>query len=214
MNPTTIPYLTTAPVRTAGPADVPDCGHVLASAFVDDPVFRWCIPEGARRDDLLPQFFALVTTALVGYDEVHIAAGGVALWVPAGQAAVPASEAEAFGEALEALVGADAERTFAIVDLLESNHPTEPHHYLWFLGVEPAAQGRGIGSGLLSWMLDRGDREGTPAYLEATSPANRRLYERHGFEVVNELSVAGSPPLWPMWRSPAQVRQATGRSGR
>jgi hypothetical protein len=45
-------------------------------------------------------------------------------------------------------------------------------------------------------------RHGVPAYLEATSEHNRRLYARHGFEVVGELSADGSPSLWLMWREP------------
>jgi len=42
-----------------------------------------------------------------------------------------------------------------------------------------------------------------PAYLEATSPRNRALYERHGFKVTEEFTLGpGSPPLWRMWRPP------------
>ncbi len=44
-----------------------------------------------------------------------------------------------------------------------------------------------------------------PAYLEATSPRSRALYERHGFEVTAELrATADSPPMWAMWREPAR----------
>ena len=48
-----------------------------------------------------------------------------------------------------------------------------------------------------------------PAYLEATSEDNRRLYERHGFVIVDELAVAGSPPLWAMWRQPRPPTSAS-----
>ena len=42
-----------------------------------------------------------------------------------------------------------------------------------------------------------------PAYLEASSPRNRALYERHGFAVTEEFFLGkGSPPLWRMWREP------------
>lgn len=51
-------------------------------------------------------------------------------------------------------------------------------------------------------VVDRADQQGVPAYLEATSPDNRRLYERHGFVVTGELSILGGPPVWPMWRGP------------
>jgi hypothetical protein len=47
------------------------------------------------------------------------------------------------------------------------------------------------------------DRCGAPAYLEDTSPRNRALHERHGFQVTGELALAGGPPLWAMWREPA-----------
>ena len=90
--------------------------------------------------------------------------------------------------------------------LVEQRDQRQPrhadHHYLWFLGVRPAWQGRGYGSALLRAVLDDADRTGTPAYLEATSPDNCRLYQRHGFRVTGELTVAGGPSLWAMWREP------------
>jgi GNAT superfamily N-acetyltransferase len=61
-------------------------------------------------------------------------------------------------------------------------------------------QSKGHGSALLRALLERADHTGTPTYLEATSPDNRRLYQRHGFQVIDELGIAGAPPLWAMWR--------------
>jgi len=68
------------------------------------------------------------------------------------------------------------------------------------IGVRPEWQGRGFGSALLRPILERCDRERLPAYLEASSPRNRALYERHGFAVVEEMRVSDSPPVWRMWR--------------
>lgn len=52
-------------------------------------------------------------------------------------------------------------------------------------------------------VLERCDREGLPAYLEASSARNRALYLRHGFEVVEEVHLpADGPPVWLMWRNP------------
>jgi GNAT superfamily N-acetyltransferase len=67
---------------------------------------------------------------------------------------------------------------------------------------EPGAQGHGLGGALLAHTLRLADAAGEPAYLEASSTRSRVLYERHGFEVTGELSVDGSPPMWPMWRAP------------
>jgi GNAT superfamily N-acetyltransferase len=200
MNSTT---LTSTPIRRAAEADITTVAAVLADSFFADPVIAWCVPDPARRAAILPPFFALITATILPFEEVYLTeTGGAALWVPAGEPPVPEADEARFGEALVDMVGDDAERTLAIVELLETHHPTEANQYLWLLGVVSAAQGLGIGSSLLASMLRRCDRDGTPAYLEATSPANRRLYERHGFVVRDEIAVADSPPLWTMWRAP------------
>ena len=87
-------------------------------------------------------------------------------------------------------------------DLLDEHHPSDPHWYLAFMGVDPSTQGQGIGSALLSAVLARADHDDMPAYLEASCPENRRLYERHGFELVRELMVSDSPAIYAMWRPP------------
>ena len=38
-------------------------------------------------------------------------------------------------------------------------------------------------------VLERCDDERLPAYLETTSPRNRALYQRHGFEITGQFSV-------------------------
>ena len=136
----------------------------------------------------------------------HIAGAAVALWAPPGGQAVPDEAAEEFGGRIAELSGPDTDRIFAVMAALEPWHPQDPCHYLNLLGVDPAAQGRGLGSALLAAALDRADAAGEPAYLEATSPDNRRLYERHGFGTVGEIVVPDGPTLWSMWREPRHVR--------
>ncbi|WP_156750831.1 GNAT family N-acetyltransferase [Mycobacterium sp. 852013-50091_SCH5140682] len=117
---------------------------------------------------------------------------------------VPDDEAEAFVKELIDSAGDDAasERMAQLMQLLDDHHPTDTCWYLAFMGVEPAAQGQGIGGDLLAAALTQADRNGVPAYLEASSPDNRRLYERHGFRTVRELTVADSPAIYAMWRVP------------
>lgn len=135
-------------VRKADATDLPAAADALAAAFQDDPIFRWCVPDDTRREQVLPQFFGLLTEILFPYDEcyVDVDGTGAALWVPPGQPAVPESAADAFEDGLAELLGADAERTFEIVAMLDEHHPHDAHHYLWFLGVTPRRQGAGIGA--------------------------------------------------------------------
>jgi ribosomal protein S18 acetylase RimI-like enzyme len=205
---TTTPHIAAATqIRHALEPDVPRIATALADAFFDDPVFRWSSPDDDRRRTLLPAFFALTAETLLRHREIHVAADGsaAALWVPPGQPAVADADAKAFGVRMLQMAGEDAERLFAISELIESHHPPGEYYFLQFIGVEPAVQGRGIGSALLTHTLERCDREGARAYLDATSPDNKRLYERHGFLAGEPYAPAGGPPLWPMWRDPGAM---------
>ena len=164
----------------------------LTGAFFDDPVFRWMLPDADRRQLALPPVFALFTEYIQRRDETYVTAegGAAALWVPPGGHAVEPDEADQFGALLESAAGIDAPRLFEVMELLDE------------LAVVPERQGQGLGSALLAHTLDRCDREGVPAYLDATSEDNRRLYERHGFEADAPYAPAGGPPLYPMWRDP------------
>jgi ribosomal protein S18 acetylase RimI-like enzyme len=89
------------------------------------------------------------------------------------------------------------------LERMEKWHPDDRSHwYLFILGTEPAAQGRGLGSALLSQMLARVDADGMPAYLESSNERNLALYGRHGFEITGEVAIPGGPRIWPMWREP------------
>jgi N-acetylglutamate synthase-like GNAT family acetyltransferase len=81
-------------------------------------------------------------------------------------------------------------------------HPREPHWYLFAVGVVPEATGQSRGTALLEPMLERCDAQRLPAYLEASSEHNARLYARLGFERRDEVEVFPGVPVRPMWREP------------
>ena len=128
--------------------------------------------------------------------EDHVA---VALWLAPG--------VEPDGEALmslfqESMDDQRFEDIGGVFEQFDEHHPTYDHWYLPLMGVEPASQGRRLGSTLLQHTLDKCDRDGLPAYLEATSPRSRNLYARHGFDDVATIQAGSSPPLWAMLREP------------
>ena len=201
---------TRAPVGPSRRAEAAAITETLAAAFHTDPVFRWILPDDAHRATANRAFFGLVVDILADHDATWTAtdptAGaevtGAALWVPHGRPAMSDEQAERFVTEALALSGPHPDRMLDVITLLDGQHPAEPHEYLWFLGVRPTEQGRGIGSALLAPALRRADAAGHPCYLEATSPRNRDLYRRHGFQPIAEIAVPGGPTLWPMWREP------------
>jgi len=192
--------------RKAGKRDRGGVVAALAEAFDDDPVFRWASPDDERRRRTLPDFFSLALEAFAEHDETWCTNDGVsgaAIWAPAGVEPMTETDGELFATLCAEAAGPDADRWLELIALLDDNHPHHTdHHYLWLLGIRPAQQGCGHGSALLRTVLDDADRTGSPAYLEATSKDNRRLYERHGFRVTGEMAAVGGPPLWAMWREP------------
>ncbi len=99
-------------------------------------------------------------------------------------------------------------RLMKLRDAMDSRHPMErPHDYLWFLGVHPNAQGRGIGSQLLKAGTERMDAAGRCGFLETGTPRNLPLYQRHGFDIIYDFKPAPDAPLiWGMWREPKAHR--------
>ena len=190
--------------RIAGAArnDAARLAAALAAAFYNDPVFRWFSPDDHRRGAMLPDFFDVFVDAYLSHGEAYTddAVSGAALW--AAPSTDPLSVEPVYAQRLEAIAGVDAPRLFEIVELLEAHAPQEGHYHLQFLGVRPEQQGAGLGGALMAPMLARCDRDGVPAYLEATSDRNRALYERHGFVARGAIPLPDGPALWQLWRDP------------
>ncbi|MVU82647.1 GNAT family N-acetyltransferase [Nocardia sp. ET3-3] len=77
--------------------------------------------------------------------------------------------------------------------------PGEPHWHLGPVAVDPALQGLGIGTLMLTDFCARVDDRREVAYLETDKPENVRFYRRFGFEVVEEADVL-AVPNWFMRR--------------
>lgn len=78
--------------------------------------------------------------------------------------------------------------------------PAECHSHFGPFAVDGHLQGQGIGTVLLADYCARIDARGELSYLETDKPENVRLYERHGWRVVDGAEVLGVP-TWFMSRS-------------
>ena len=81
---------------------------------------------------------------------------------------------------------------------IKVQHPVEPFCHLWFLGVAKEAQGQGVGSQLLTEIIDYSNTQQRAIYLETSTLRNVPWYEKFGFEVYHELNL--SYPLYMMRR--------------
>jgi ribosomal protein S18 acetylase RimI-like enzyme len=191
-------------VRKATPADLSALTGALSRAFDDDPVMEWLFPDPRKRPRWTRAFFGVRVRQLLRQEEVWTTGdcAGAAVW------AQPERWELSLGETLDMMarigrgVGRRTVRGLRGLSLIEKHHPHEPHWYLAVLGVDPPAQGQGLGSALLEPVLRACDGDGVAAYLESSKERNVAFYARHGFRVTEEVRMPKGPPLWLMWRDP------------
>lgn len=197
-------------VRRATRDDVGALAAVLARAFANDPFFAWLAGNASERGQRMRDGWS----AILRHASADLAAtwttgdlAGAAVWIPPGR---PASGLVDTVRLVPGMARMTSWRRLGPVsDVMEDlatrrrRHAAQPHWYLSALGVEPDRQGEGVGSALLAPVLDEADARRQPAYLETAVGRNVLLYERHGFEVVEELVLPTTDIHgWLMLRQP------------
>lgn len=191
----------TIDVRSASESDQPAVIGVITLAFSGDPMARWAFPDPATYLAAMPEVARAFGGNGFAHGTAHLVDGGLAaaMWLPPGVHPDSDRLAALTEEHVPEERLGDMMQVF---EQMEAYHPADPCWYLPLIGVDPACQGRGFGSALLRYALDRCDREGSPAYLESSNPRNVPLYQRHGFEIMGTIQVGTSPTLVPMLRQP------------
>lgn len=191
-------------IRQAETEDREQVVRLLDEAFHHDPVSSWVFPEERHRRAVHGKFLGVFVDVTLAEGRIDLLEDGtaVALWLP-----VPAgapTEEDTTPALMRATADPDNERAELVGRLTGAIHPHDrAHEYLLMIGVSPDRQGEGIGAALIADVLDRCDRDGVPAYLEASSARSRRLYERLGFAFMGAtVELPDGPSMWPMWREP------------
>ena len=169
----------------------------------------WLLPDPATRLGRLTRMFATILgIESLPHHGVDIACAGDeilggAIWMPPGhwQPGLLGKIRAAPGH-WRAVASAEI-RAARMGSALSRAHPKEPHWYLKSIGIDPSCQGRGAAGLLLRSRLEYCDRNGQPAYLEASKPAGVPLYERFGFRRTGQVGMPpGAPVVTQMWRAP------------
>jgi GNAT superfamily N-acetyltransferase len=183
------------------PSDRDRAISTLTLAFASDPVVRWVFQDAHVYATLFPRIIEAFAGPAFEQGTAFSLQGyaAVALWLPPGVGSDDATMSALIDEGAADSARPDVDGFFG---QMGESHPSFEHWYLPLAGVDPPAQGHGLGSTLLRHALEGCDRDGLPAYLEATSPRSRDLYARHGFAEIGVIQQGGSPPMWPMLRQP------------
>lgn len=195
-------------VRSLLVSEVDVAAATLAAAFDDDPLFRFLLPDGQARPRWLRWFQAHALREALSCGGAMTLAGGPSL------GAIGFFPADTWPPPVRSSIGAlrlppglppfvFARWGLHLEHRIRGLHPIVKHIYIYVLGVQPREKGRGFGGALLRAACAQADDASVVAHLETANPVNLPLYRHFGFEIVDEITSHGGPPVWTMTRSRA-----------
>jgi len=197
-------------IRQLSVKHIESAGQVLADAFADYPVMGHLIgnagPAFAVRVAALLEYFVAARTLrgglVLGVESDHGPVAAVAL-VTTGSETAPSAALLARREALWRALGTDAlARYQQCGDVWRKFAIDRPHYHLNLIGVRRAEAGRGLGRRLLEEIHRRSaaDPQSEGVTLTTEDPANVPLYQRFGYRVIGEETLAPGIRTWGFFR--------------
>jgi ribosomal protein S18 acetylase RimI-like enzyme len=190
-------------IKEFNPEMTDDTAHVLARAFVTNPLNVAAF--GVDQVSTNKAFFrgglrVMRGRKLVALDGPRII--GFIHWVTSPRCQLSALEKLAMLPRMTQEFG--LKRSLRISGWLgtwSKHDPKDPHCHLGPIGIDPTAQGHGVGQRLMRLYCGDLDRNAISGYLETDRAENVAFYQRFGFEVTDEMPILGVPNF--LMRRPA-----------
>lgn len=198
-------------VRLATADDVEHLAAFFTRAFAHDPFYTYLAGDAPERNERMRRgWVGLLRFASDRLSTTYTTAdlAGAAIWHPPGYGGPSFIDSLRLMPSVSRLAGGfrrlrEVSRAIAFLEERRAHHVPRRHFYLSALGVDPERQGEGIGTALLGPVLERAAGGDLPAYLETATARNVLLYERLGFEVVEELTLPRTDVHGWLMRRPA-----------
>ena len=177
--------------------DIREGAKIISKAFHNDPKIRFFIPNDDVRKKRLYYLWEFLLKDGTKNGEVYspsLKLEGIAIWYPPKKAYISIWRSLLSGALkITRKIGMST-----IMKMNQSNKVVKDihikllpklHWYLALLAVDPNLQKKGYASQLIKFMYEKIEEKREPIYLETKNPKNISLYERFGFNVVEELII-------------------------
>lgn len=179
-------------MRKALASDKPAILDLLTRAFDDNKSVNYVVKQDHNRADRIRRLMDYSFNVCQAFGEVWISDDRQACALVLFPDQKRSSFRTLFWDLKLALTVVGIDRVGDVLKreaMIKSNHPKEPIAYLWFLGVNPQLQGRGVGSALIQEVIKEYDRKKRPVYLETSMEKNLPFYRKFGFEIFQTLQL-------------------------
>ena len=189
------------------PQDLPRVGAVLTGAFQQDPVWKKMFAGEAGIEQKLCAFAETPIRYCLKYGEVYSVSEnleGLCIWVPGDLSNMTIwriMRSGAFMHSMKiARLGKKMISAFKqIEDDRKENMKERKFIYLQAIGVATKFQGQGFGGKLLRALIEKGEQDRVPIYLETETENNVKMYEKFGFKLIKKINLPIiNVPLWEM----------------
>ena len=192
--------------------DITKAGEVLADAFKEDPIWAKFIKDNQIKAHRVNYLFGSPILYALKYGKAYASSSNleaIAAWSPGSTADMTfwrliRSGVFRYGSKMGMKVSINMAKTFRPVEKDREEHmKNTSYNYITIIGVKQEYQKQGFGGKILRAIFEEADKTHTPIYLETGTPQNVKMYEKYGFNLLNEIILPRLDlPMWEMKRDP------------
>lgn len=174
-------------MKIAGPADKTHIIKLLCKSFNDNFSVNYIIKQDQQRMQRMAALMDYSFEVCMRFGEVWLSDDAYACAL----VLYPQNKRSTIWLDLQLILQAigigGIKKALAREGMIKAKKPAVDMLYIWFIGVDPVMQHKGVGSKLLQEIIAR--KQGLPVYLETSNSKNLPWYRRFGFEIYEQLTL-------------------------
>jgi len=176
-------------MKKARAEDKPLVVAILSKSFNENQSVNYIVKQDHKRESRLKELMAYSFEICYHYGEVYLSDDntGCALVLYPETKSILKTISLDLRLLIKCIGIENAGKAMKRESLIKGQYPKEPIYYLWFIGVLPDQQHKGVGTSLMLSVLDDARRQSKPVYLETSTVRNITWYQNFGFTIYNEL---------------------------
>lgn len=164
--------------------------EILVSSFDDNKSVNHLLPQDNRRHERLQKFMEYSFDVCHHFGDVFLSddrKGCALILLPDKKRTNVQSILFDVKFIFQSIGLSNVKKAISRESEIKKHHPEGLLYYLWFIGVDKQEQNKGIGSKLLTEVIDEGRKQNRTVCLETSTVKNLPWYQKFGFEIYKEL---------------------------